>query len=200
MGHYKFPPPVRLIIGLLSGEKEILEKTRGLLVEKFGPEEEVLSPIPFIWTNYYQDEIGDNPLRCFIAYENQIAREQMVEIIRYTNELELAQASIDIAGGNIKRPVNIDPGYMTLGQFFLATTKDQRQRVYIRDGIYIEPTLFFQEGKFRPFDWTYPDYRSEEYQSFFQAARAKLVYQMRNEGRPHSTRTHSNISDRSIDK
>ena len=183
MGQYKFPPPVRLIIGLLSGSEDMLQKTRSILKEKFGPEEEVLSPIPFIWTNYYRDEIGDQPIRCFIAYENQIAREQMVEIKRYTNELELTFAQ------ESKRSVNIDPGYMTLGQFFLATTKDQRQRVYIRDGIYIEPTLFFQEGKFRPFDWTYPDYRSEEYQGFFQAARAKLVYQMRNEGRPHSTRS-----------
>jgi hypothetical protein len=68
---------------------------------------------------------------------------------------------------------------MTLGQFFLATTKDQRQRVYIRDGIFIEPTLYFQDGKFLPFDWTYPDYRSEEYQGYLLATRSKLASQMR---------------------
>ena len=77
---------------------------------------------------------------------------------------------------------------MTLGQFFLATTKDQRHRVYLRDGIFVEPTLFFESGRFQPFEWTYRDYRSEEYLRYFLQARAKLAYQMHHEGKPYSTR------------
>jgi Domain of unknown function (DUF4416) len=181
LGHYKTPVPVKLVIGLLGANPEILSTARKLLLEKFGIEEEVLEAIPFTWTNYYAEEIGNSPLRCFISYEKTIAREEMVDIKRYTNDLELSLSR------NGLRPVNIDPGYMTMGQFFLATTKDQRQRVYIRDGIFIEPTLYFQDGRFLPFDWTYPDYRSDEYQGFMQAARAKLAYQMRHGGAPHST-------------
>ena len=70
--------------------------------------------------------------------------------------------------------MNLDPGYMTLGQFFLATTKDQRQRVYIRDGIYVEPTLYFQDGHFHAFSWTYRDYQSPEYIEFLEAVRKQL--------------------------
>ncbi len=82
--------------------------------------------------------------------------------------------------------MNLDPGYMTLGQFFLATTKDQRQRVYIRDGIYVEPTLYFQDGHFHAFDWTYRDYQSEEYIRFLESVRKGLKVQLDASKRGHS--------------
>ncbi|MEO7424680.1 MAG: DUF4416 family protein [Fibrobacteria bacterium] len=182
MGAYKVPAKVKLVIGLLGADCEILGRARAILTEHYGPEEEVLSPIPFTWTQYYRDEVGDAPWRTFVSYENLISRENLVEIKRQTNEYEglLSREGI--------RPVNLDPGYLTLGQFFLATTKDQRHRVYIRDGIFVEPTLYFQDGLFHPFEWTYRDYRSLEYLAYFKAARSKLAYQMRQGGSPYSRR------------
>lgn len=182
MGAYKPPAPVKLIIGLLAGETQLLASIRAELVRRFGPEEEALSPIPFVWTRYYEDELGTRPWRAFVSYERLIPREEIVSIKRWTNEVE-TETSL-----NGKRRVNLDPGYMTLGQFFLATTKDQRHRVYLRDGIFVEPTLFFENGRFQPFEWTYRDYRSEEYLRYFLQARAKLAYQMHHEGRPYSAR------------
>ncbi len=182
MGRYKFPPKVKLIIGLLGARNSEIEGARQKLRMRFGPEEEVQEPIPFVWTQYYRDELGDSPLRSFVSYENLIDREDVVDIKRWTNELE-EEMSV-----NGKRLVNLDPGYLTLGQFFLATTKDQRQRVYVGMGIYVEPTLFYQDGAFKPFDWTYPDYRSEPYHDYFQKVRAKLVYQNKHGGNPYSRR------------
>jgi hypothetical protein len=182
MGAYKPPAPVKLVIGLLAGESGGLAALRETLTRRFGPEEAVLSPIPFIWTDYYQDELGAAPWRSFVSYENLIPREEIVAIKRWTNEVEAE------TGTNGKRCVNIDPGYLTLGQFFLATTKDQRHRVYVGDGIFVEPTLFFENGRFQPFEWTYRDYRSDDYLRYFQEARAKLAYQMHHAGRPYSLR------------
>jgi hypothetical protein len=182
LGAYKTPANVKLVVGLLGSDLEILKRIREILTRKFGPEEEVLSPIPFVWTQYYSDEVGASPWRTFLTYENLIPRENVVDIKRYTNALEL-----DFAPEGLRR-VNIDPGYLTLGQFFLATTKDQRHRVYIRDGIFVEPTLYFQDGTFHPFDWTYRDYRSAEYLAYFQSARSKLAYQMHHQGLPYSKR------------
>ncbi len=182
MGHYKLPSKVKLIIGLLAKNEAVLEQAQSLLRPIYGPEEEVSSLIPFTWTNYYLEEVGEAPIRRFISYENLIARETIVEIKRATNELELS------LGENGLRPVNLDPGYMTLGQFFLATTKDQRQRVYLREGIFVEPTLYFEDGSFKPFEWTYRDYKSEEYWSYLLKARAKFAYQQRHGGLPYSTR------------
>lgn len=183
MGAYKPPLPVKLVIGMLAGETGLFPSLRARLSQRFGPEEEVLDPpIPFVWTRYYEDELGAEPYRSFVSYETTVPREDIVAIKRWTNALEAETA----LGG--KRRVNLDPGYMTLGQFFLATTKDQRHRVYVRDGIFVEPTLFFENGGFHPFEWTYRDYRSEEYMRYFLRARAKLAYQMHHEGRPYSTR------------
>jgi Domain of unknown function (DUF4416) len=183
MGAYKPPSPVKLVIGLLAGEPAgALDAFRARLAERFGPEEEVMSPIPFVWTRYYEDELGPAQWRSFVSYEPLIPRESLVEIKRWTNALEAGTA---VDG---KRRVNLDPGYMTLGQFFLATTKDQRHRVYVRDGIFVEPTLYFEDGDFHPFAWTYRDYKSEEYKRYFLAARSKLAYQLHHDGRPYSTR------------
>ena len=182
MGAYKSPAKVKLVVGMLGSDREILDRARKILLGIYGPEEEIMDPIPFTWTRYYSDEVGDSPWRSFLSYEPLLPREDLVEIKRRTNALEAELA----AGG--PRRVNLDPGYMTLGQFFLATTKDQRHRVYIRDGIFVEPTLFFQDGLFHPFEWTYRDYRSEEYRAYFLAARSKLAYQMRHHGLPYSRR------------
>lgn len=182
MGAYKTPAKVKLVVGLLGADPEILKRAREILLARFGPEEEVLAPIPFTWTHYYADELGDSPWRTFVSYQTLIPRDELVDIKRYTNDLESGLSSEGI------RRINLDPGYMTLGQFFLATTKDQRHRVYVRDGIFVEPTLYFQDGNFLPFDWTYRDYRSEEYRAYFLAARTKLAYQMRHGGTPYSRR------------
>ena len=150
MGATKKPLPVKLIIGILCGDPRFLDSIRPILCERFGKEEENLPLFPFRFTNYYEEEIGNAPLRGFLSYERLISREEIVDIKLWTNDLELTIAKEQ--GTGEKRPINLDPGYMTLGQFFLATTKDQRQRVYIRDGIFVEPTLYFQAGHFHPFD------------------------------------------------
>jgi hypothetical protein len=176
MGSYKLPPKVKLILGILGPEPDFLKTVLPKLAEKFGPEEEIMDPIPFIWTRYYAQELGETPWRSFVSYQDLIPRENLVDIKRWTNSLEE-----ELSGGGPRR-VNLDPGYMTLGQFFLATTKDQRHRVYVRDGIFVEPTLFFQDGAFLPFEWTYRDYRSDAYLAYFSAVRSKLAFQLRHGG------------------
>jgi hypothetical protein len=182
LGAYKLPAKVKLVVGLLGADPEILNRTRAILTGKFGVEEEAMIPIPFTWTRYYANELGESPWRTFVSYETLIDREELVDIKRFTNDLEQTMALDQV------RKINLDPGYLTLGQFFLATTKDQRHRVYIRDGIFVEPTLYFQDGNFFPFEWTYRDYRSEEYRMYFLAARMKLAYQMHHQGLPYSRR------------
>jgi len=175
MGAAKTPSKVKLVIGLLGADREILDSARTILKKIHGTEMETMEPIPFTWTRYYARELGGNPWRTLVAYEDLIARETLVDIKLATNRLEK-----DFLGPG-GRLVNLDPGYLTLGQLFLASTKDQRQRVYIRDGIYVEPTLYFQDGAFQPFPWTYPDFRSPEYARFFLGARESLAARMRNE-------------------
>ncbi len=172
MGIAKKPLPAKLVMGFLAKDAALIEEIRPRLRMLYGEELEVLNAFPFRFTNYYKDEIGEAPVRAFVTYKTLIERESIVDIKIQTNQLELDFAKE--FGTEGFRPVNLDPGYMTLGQFFLATTKDQRQRVYIRDGIYVEPTLYFQDGHFHAFDWTYRDYQSPEYIDFLEAVRKQL--------------------------
>ncbi len=186
MGILRKPALVRLVIGILASDAAAIKALRPRLQEKFGKEELDLPPFPFSFTNYYESEIGSAPVRAFTCYEKLIDREAIVDIKLWTNELELQLANEKGTPG--LRPVNLDPGYMSLGQFFLATTKDQRQRVYIRDGIFVEPTLYFQEGHFHAFDWTYHDYQSPEYIKYLETVRRRLAHQ-HTTGKPYNQRS-----------
>ena len=182
MGELRTPAKVKIIVGILAKDSQAVESVRETLREKFGPEDLNLAPFPFTFTNYYVDEIGSAPVRAFFSYENLVGRETIVDIKLWTNDIELEIAEKNGTPG--LRPVNLDPGYMTLGQFFLATTKDQRQRVYMQRGIFVEPTLYFQDGHFH---WTYRDYQSEKYIQYLEQIRARLAYQ-RSTGKPYRLR------------
>ncbi|MCQ2096761.1 MAG: DUF4416 family protein [Fibrobacter sp.] len=185
MGAIREPAKVKIIVGILAKDETAVEGVRETLRNRFGEEDLNLPPFPFTFTNYYIDEIGAAPVRAFFSYENLVDRTDIVDIKLWTNEVELDIA--EKAGTPGLRPVNLDPGYMTLGQFFLATTKDQRQRVYMQRGIFVEPTLYFQDGHFHAFDWTYRDYQSETYIKYLEQVRARLAYQ-HSTGRPYRLR------------
>lgn len=176
MGEIRTPAKVKIIVGILAKDAKSVEAVREVLKSRFGEEDLNLEPFPFTFTNYYKEEIGEAPVRAFFSYENLVDRETIVDIKLWTNDIELEIAKENGTPG--LRPVNLDPGYMTLGQFFLATTKDQRQRVYMQRGIFVEPTLYFQDGHFHAFDWTYRDYQSENYIKYLEEVRKRLAYQM----------------------
>jgi hypothetical protein len=177
MGTAKAAQPAKLVIGLLGIDSAALDQGLALVTRRFGVPDAVMEPIPFQHTRYYLDELGSNPLRTFASFVDLIPRTSLPDIKLLTQDLEQVLAS------HGKRTVNLDPGYLTPGQLFLASTKDQRQRVYIRDGIYVEPTLYFREGAFYPFEWTYPDYRGGSYFNFLLRARSILLRQLRDAAR-----------------
>lgn len=185
MGAIKEPAKVKIVVGILAKNSDAVNSVRDILKERFGEEDLNKEPFPFTFTNYYKDEIGETPVRAFFSYETLVDRTEIVDIKLWTNDVENEIA--EKAGTPGLRPVNLDPGYMTLGQFFLATTKDQRQRVYMQRGIFVEPTLYFQDGHFHAFDWTYRDYQSEAYIQYLEQVRSRLAYQ-HSTGRPYRLR------------
>ena len=52
-----------------------------------------------------------------------------------------------------KRKINIDPGYISLGNLVLATGKPFAHRPYLGSGIYADLTLVYQRGGFHPLEW-----------------------------------------------
>jgi hypothetical protein len=82
----------------------------------------------------------------------------------------------------VERPINLDPGYLELGKLVLASTKNHFHRIFLRDGIYAEVTLYYRDKAFQPFEWTFPDYRSAGYQQFFLDARRVYYHQIHEKG------------------
>ncbi|MHC4620550.1 MAG: DUF4416 family protein, partial [Planctomycetota bacterium] len=82
-------------------------------------------------------------------------------------------------GHTLPRPVNLDPGIIEPSKLILATTKNYSHRIYIGNRMYAEVTLIFDKGRWRPFDYTYPDYRQQCYFDFFDKVRNRLVEQLR---------------------
>lgn len=168
--------PVKLLVGLLSGDVDLLRRARQLLIRQFGPVELESEVWPFDQTDYYEAEMGPALRRCFLALERPISPGDLAEIKRTANELE-ARIAEDCLLPDIPRPVNIDPGYIELTKLVLATTKDRGHRVYLGRGIYAEVTLLYDRGAWQTLPWTYPDYHRPEYHAFFTRVRARLKEQ-----------------------
>ena len=132
------PVPVLLVAAVFSRHADALP-WRGRLEEAYGPVERLSPAFVFDQTDYYAATMGTDLRKQFLAFRDLIAPDRLAEIKLHTNALEseLAQAGSYPEA----RPVNIDPGYLNLGKFLLATTKDQAHRVYLRDGVYAEVTL-----------------------------------------------------------
>ena len=158
----------RLVIGVLRaphfGRERIEEGLEGLFgeVDYRGPE------FPFTWSSYYEREMGPGLLRTFWSFAALVDPSTFPEIKRSTDALELAWTE----GGG--RPVNLDPGLLSLGRFSLATTKDKAHRIPLSDGIYAELTLRYESGAYRPLPWTYPDWQSPAYLAVLDELRRRL--------------------------
>jgi hypothetical protein len=165
MGRIKKHPPVKLIIGFIFSDDEVLRKAQSILVRYFGKADFQSPKLPFKHTAYYEKEIGPGLKRKFIGFLRLIPPERLPKIKIITNKIEARLSS------QSKRRINIDPGYIDLSKLMLATTKDYKHRVYLDKGIYAEITLFYQDKSFKPWEWTYPDYKTGEYAAIFNQLR-----------------------------
>jgi len=172
MGEAKIPEPVKLIASIFSADEERLRRAESLLIQEFGPLDYRSEWLPFTHTDYYTPEFGAPLVRVIVAFERLVGPALLPAIKHRTSELEGA----DSVQGH--RWMNIDPGYVSLSKLVLATTKDHAHRIYVRDGIYAEVTLRYQEGTFHPWPWTYPDYASPAYIAIFNHIRAQYHRQL----------------------
>ncbi|UCG15943.1 MAG: DUF4416 family protein [Phycisphaerales bacterium] len=177
MGAVRPVQPGKLFVGLLSGDERLFDDAGQALQSDFGALD-LISPVwPFTASDYYRDELGDRVLRRFLFFEDLIDIERLPDIKTRTNRIERDFCD-RMHRPRDRRPVNIDPGYMTLSKLALATTKDYSHRLYLREGIYAEVTLRYHGGRWQPWPWTYADYAADTYVAFFAEARDRLRQQL----------------------
>lgn len=154
------PPRAKLFMGVLSGTDALQEQAEEALLKRFGEIDFKTVKIPFSHTDYYSS-LGSRIFRVFVSFKKLVRREDIVDIKLFTNRLEKK------ISGKGKRIVNIDPGYLTLSNVYLATCKEFFHRSYLARGVYLENEYRYVARRFQPWDWTYPDYRTPEYLDFF---------------------------------
>ncbi len=179
MGQILPPRPVLLIVAAFSRHEAAFDWTRRRVEERFGPIALASDPFPFVDTDYYEPTMGAGLSKQFLAFEQLVDPGTLPAIKRLTNawEDEYAAAS----GRAEPRPLNLDPGYITLAKLVLASTKDHAHRIYLADGIFAEVTLSYKHRAWQPHDWTFPDYRRAEYHAFF--TRCREWFKERDTGR-----------------
>ncbi len=175
MGKIKKHLPVKVFSGLIYKDEELIVKVENRLKEKFGEIDFCSGPFPFDFTDYYTNEMGKPLKRKFISFLEIVVPEKLWEWKIFTNKVEEKFSKYE------KRRVNIDPGYIDLSKVILFSTKDFYHRIYLGNGIYAEVTMYYSKGKFQFFNWTYPDYKTENYINFFENVRKIYSKQIKNE-------------------
>jgi len=181
MSEPQTPLPAKLFVSIIlrnekkQGEKDLFANVRDLLAREFGPHDYQSPLLQFRHTPYYKSEMGDSLQRRFVAFQQLVDRDRLVDIKLITNRVE--KQFLDQKGG---RRVNIDPGLLSLENLVLATGKNFTHRIYLQKGIFAEVTLIFQKGKFVTLPWTYPDYASEEITAILTHIRTRLGADLKN--------------------
>ena len=165
------PDPAKLIIRFLYSDSGAQRQALQALVSEFGQMDFLSAPGAFPYTDYYDSELGEGICRQTAGFLELVAPASLPDIKLRTNEIETTLSR------DGKRQVNIDPGLLSLERFVLATGKNFTHRVYLRDGIYADLALIYQDGSYRPLAWTYPDYREPVFLHYLGALRKKLKFQ-----------------------
>jgi Domain of unknown function (DUF4416) len=165
--------PVKLIFSVLATEAEILNNIVALLSDAYGQPDFISAQMSFNYTDYYCSEMGENLIRRFMSMEKLIKPETLPDVKLATNEIENKSAQSN------RRRVNIDPGYISQAHLILATGKGYTHRPYLREGIYADLTLIYQDKKFHSLPWTYPDYAEEEQLKMIGKIRSKYLLQLK---------------------
>jgi hypothetical protein len=145
---------------LYSDEGRLLE-ARERLIQQFGSIDFTSALFPFEVTDYYVPEMGSPIFRLFYAFERLTSPGELARIKLAANAIENELAV------NGRRQVNLDPGYLDTDKFVLASAKYSGQKIYLADGIWADLTLHYEKGHFSAYPWSFPDFRSGEYEKAF---------------------------------
>lgn len=172
MGQISTPSPVLLLMAVISRDAMAQAWAREWAISEFGPVCLESEPFDFIETQYYRSTMGAELKKTFLAFQHLVAPDVLPRAKLLTNAAEVEYAAK--YDSEVPRPLNLDPGLISESKLILASTKDHAHRLYLGQGIYGELTLQFRHRAWQPCDWTYPDYRREDFHRFFSACREFL--------------------------
>lgn len=178
MGETHAHPPVLLLVAVITRHREALDWARAKCMAQWGPVALESPTFDFAETSYYDATMGPGLGKTFLTFDCAEAAGmgfdpgELAATKHLTNAWEHEYAQT--AGHIEPRPLNLDPGYITLAKLVLASTKDHAHRIYLGQGMFAEITLFYKHKAWRPHEYTFPDYIRADYHAFFTQCRDRL--------------------------
>ncbi len=163
-------PPALLLLAAFSRHGDALDWARQRAAEAWGPIARESERFDFAETHYYDASMGTGLKKVFFVFQRSFDPELLVDVKLTTNAWEEEYAAR--ASKPEPRPLNLDPGYLTPAKLVLASTKDFAHRLYVSRGVFAEITLHYRHGRWQHHEFTFPDYRREDYQRFFSECRS----------------------------
>ena len=161
--------PVALVCAVLADSDDTFAVAKERLAECFGPLRAASETYDFDFTAYYEAEMGTGLRKQLVCFKQRIDPAELATVKAQTMALERAMSR-----GQCRR-ANIDPGLLSIESLVLATTKYAGHRICIAPQLYAEVTLLYQRGRYRPLEWTYPDYQGDAVQRFLLDVRPWLL-------------------------
>src|SRR5262249_22740193 len=112
--------PCLLVVAAFSRHEDALAWARHRLTALYGPVGVGSIPYDFHHTTYYAASMGAGLRKQFLGFERLVSPDLLASIKLQTNALEE-----ELAGSGRfaePRPLNLDPGLLSLGKFMLAST------------------------------------------------------------------------------
>jgi hypothetical protein len=143
----------KLFCAIMYSDQDLYSQAVAELTKRYGPIDIESEIYDFSFTAYYEKEFGPALKKRFVAFKEPIQREELPDVKIFTCELEKK------LGKDSKRTVNLDPGYVTLNNVIVASTKEFPSRIYLGKGIFGDLQLILKRDDVQLMPYTYADYK-----------------------------------------
>lgn len=153
---------------IMTNKCELLPHVLKKLEKYFSKPDLVSEWFPFIYTDFYEPEMGAGLKRCIVSFAKPLPPEILPKAKKWASKVEDKFR----AGG--KRVVNIDAGYIDHCKVVLASGKHGGHKMALTKECYADMIMDYQKGAFRPMQWCFPDFASGVYNGVLLKIRSML--------------------------
>jgi len=165
--------PVKLFVAILWARPDPLKRACDILQLLWGDVDFTGADHPFDVTDYYEPEMGSGLNRRLVSFFTLSAPDCLSSAKHKCNEIE------DQLSGEKGRLVNLDIGYLDHNKIVLASFKGAGQKIYLENGVWADLVGRYRQGRYRSFEWTFPDFRDGRYDEELCTIREIYLKQLR---------------------
>ena len=171
-----FHEPVKPFIGVITGHPDLMKELRPHLKRKWGEIDVESSLFPLPRETPHDEDLGPDLYRKLFSFRTLMAPDRLVDAKTWAVSVESRSAWKRLTPAT--RPLDIDPGYLTLSKIVLASAFDRSHRIALGNGVHAEVLMHWGSRVYTPREWTTPDFRTRPVARFFCQARERLKDQI----------------------